>query len=137
MLQLVSEQHNVSFETLYRAMRICEAFLSLVQSVEIPRCEHPQTPDFHLFTPSSKSTVIRMKIRVEEIFGAVADLPPEARARYFTEHDIGPSTRMEVEELMELDWKTISTVENGITQLAQEALELEMKRMHCGSYILR
>ncbi len=78
-----------------------------------------------------------MKIRVEEIFHAVADLSVEARARYFAERGVDSTTRREVEALVAFDSSDSISLDRDIGQVAQRALaRLEPKDMLCGPYRL-
>jgi hypothetical protein len=44
-----------------------------------------------------------MNARFAEMFHRLADLPPDARAHYFDEHEVDPGTRREMEELLAHD----------------------------------
>jgi serine/threonine protein kinase len=73
--------------------------------------------------------------RIQELFHAVADLPEEARGRYFAERDIDAPTRREVEALLAFDSKSSTSLERDIGQVAQGALaRLELKDAMCGPY---
>ena len=78
-----------------------------------------------------------MKARVEELFHSVADLSAEARARYFTEHNVDDGTLKEVEALLVFDSPTNTSLEKDISQVAEGALaRLEPKDTRCGPYRL-
>jgi serine/threonine protein kinase len=78
-----------------------------------------------------------MRPRLEELFHAIADLPPEARERYFTDHQIDGNTRREVEELLALDASFDASLEKDIGQVAQGALSrLDPVGLRCGPYRL-
>jgi serine/threonine protein kinase len=75
--------------------------------------------------------------RAEEIFNHVADLPTEARDRYFCEQNVEPAMRRKVEALVALDSGSGISLDNNISQVAQRALaQFEPKVMHCGAYQL-
>ena len=78
-----------------------------------------------------------MRIPVEELFHAVADLSAGARARYFSEHDIDPKTQKEVEELLAFDSHTNSSLKRDIGRVALGALaRAEPQDLKCGPYHL-
>ena len=79
-----------------------------------------------------------MMTSVEEVFHAVADLPAEARARYFDERAVDARTRQEVEALLAFDSGSSSSLDNDIGRVAGRALsQYEVKDMLCGPYRLR
>jgi len=79
-----------------------------------------------------------MKTRVEELFHAVADLPPEARAGYFADHNIDANTRGAVEGLLAFDSPAGTTLDREIGQVALGALSrVEGRDLRCGPYCLR
>ena len=78
-----------------------------------------------------------MRIAVEGLFHEVADLPVEARARYFTERNIGAMTRREVEALVVFDSRSNTLLERDIGTVAQGALaRLVPNGLQCGPYRL-
>jgi serine/threonine protein kinase/tetratricopeptide (TPR) repeat protein len=80
-----------------------------------------------------------MRVQVEEVFHAIADLSVEARLRYFAENDIDERTRSEVEELAEFDSDSdfSAALLRDIGQVAQGALALvEPQNLPCGPYHL-
>jgi len=78
-----------------------------------------------------------MRSRVEELFHDIADLPIEARARYFTEHNINANTRREVEQLVAYDSPSTVTIGEDIGQIAEKALSrFHPEGMRCGPYQL-
>ncbi|MBZ5619004.1 MAG: serine/threonine protein kinase [Acidobacteriia bacterium] len=78
-----------------------------------------------------------MRMRTEELFHEVAELSEEARRRYFAEHDVDATSRKEVEELLEFDLRSSSTLEWSIGQVAQSILaRSEPKELLCGPYSL-
>src|SRR4051794_3447447 len=78
-----------------------------------------------------------MRMRVEEAFHAVADLPDEDRARYLEDSAIGAATRVEVEELVEFDSFANTSLMRDISHVARRAVARhETKGMQCGPYRL-
>ncbi len=78
-----------------------------------------------------------MNARVRELFHELSDLDPEARARYFAEHEIDHETRSEVEELLAFDSGASTVLERDIAAAASRALpQLEGKGWRCGPYRL-
>jgi serine/threonine protein kinase len=78
-----------------------------------------------------------MRINVDELFHAVANLSPEARRRYFTEQNIDTSACREVEELLAFDSPSNDALELHIRQVADRVLaSLEPKALQCGPYLL-
>jgi tRNA A-37 threonylcarbamoyl transferase component Bud32/tetratricopeptide (TPR) repeat protein len=78
-----------------------------------------------------------MKNRVEEIFHELADLPVDARARYFTRQGIDTKTRSEVEALLLFDAASNTSLERDIEQVAQRALaRFEPKGMLSRRYLI-
>jgi len=79
-----------------------------------------------------------MRTHVEELFHAVADLPPDARARYFADRDVNAATRIEVEALVEFDSSASVSLQKDIGEAADRALaRLDQKDILCGPYRLR
>jgi eukaryotic-like serine/threonine-protein kinase len=77
------------------------------------------------------------RARVEETFNRVADLPREARSLYFTEQDIEPSIRNEVEALVAFDSGLHISLDGNISLVAERVLaQFGSKDMHCGPYQL-
>ncbi|HEY3839602.1 MAG TPA: serine/threonine-protein kinase [Bryobacteraceae bacterium] len=64
-----------------------------------------------------------MKAEVESLFHELADLPVEARSRYFAEHEVDEDTRREVERLLSFDSGESSPLESDIRAAASRALE--------------
>ena len=78
-----------------------------------------------------------MKVRVEEIFHAVADLSAEARAKYFAERNVDGATRNEVEQLVAFDSRSTGVLDQEIGRVALGALALaEPQQLLCGPYRL-
>jgi serine/threonine protein kinase len=77
------------------------------------------------------------RVRVEEIFHQVADMPVEARSRYFASQNIEPATQDEVQALVAFDSGASTSLEKNIGLVAGWALAyVEPKGMHCGPYRL-
>ena len=55
-----------------------------------------------------------MNIRVNELFHEVADMTLAARARYFAEHGVDDDTRGELEELLQFDSDSTTSLERDI-----------------------
>ena len=64
-----------------------------------------------------------MRVRVEELFHAVADFSEGARRRYFAEQNIDDRTRSEVEALLAFDVTRTSTLDAEIASAAKSALQ--------------
>src|SRR5258708_1265759 len=78
-----------------------------------------------------------MRNRVEEMFHAIADLPAEARARYFSERNVDATTRREVEGLVAFDSPSTSSMDCSIARVALRTLtRIEPKALPCGPYRL-
>ena len=78
-----------------------------------------------------------MRAQIDEIFHAVADLPPDRRARYFAEHGIDANVRREVEELVECDSHPTAALCGNIGQIARWTLShVESEGIRCGRYEL-
>jgi serine/threonine protein kinase len=78
-----------------------------------------------------------MSAQIEEIFHAVADLPPDRRARYFVEHGIDSSIRSEVEQLLAFDSYSTASLRGNIGDVAQWTLtHVKSKGIRCGQYEL-
>jgi serine/threonine protein kinase len=85
----------------------------------------------------SEKCGIEWRIRVEEIFNQVADLPVDAQRRYFAQHDFEPTIQKEVEALLALDSGLSFSLEGNIGLVAQGALEqFQLKGTHYGPYRL-
>lgn len=79
-----------------------------------------------------------MNGRVKELFHELADLPPEARARYFTEHPVDDETRREVDQLLAFDSGASALLMRDISMAASRSLpQLDPKGWRCGPYLLR
>jgi serine/threonine-protein kinase len=65
-----------------------------------------------------------MKTRVQRLFHEVADLSKEARARYFTRNGIDPRSQREVEELLEFDQGSATSLKRALGWVAHDALAL-------------
>jgi serine/threonine protein kinase/tetratricopeptide (TPR) repeat protein len=77
------------------------------------------------------------RIRVEQVFNHVADLPVEARNRYFHEQDIEPAIRREVEAIVGFDSGSRLSLQENISLVATRALaQFEPAVMRCGAYEL-
>src|SRR4051794_32464394 len=78
-----------------------------------------------------------MRIRVEKVFHAVADLPEKSRVRFFEEHNIHGNTRREVEELVLFDLASTFSFEREIGHVATAAIErFDHSGSQCGPYHL-
>lgn len=77
-----------------------------------------------------------MRVRVQELFHALADLPEEDRLKYFAENDIQPKTQAELNELLSFDSQCTTSLEMDIGQAAVSALEAESRELLCGAYRL-
>jgi tetratricopeptide (TPR) repeat protein len=78
-----------------------------------------------------------MKVEVEQIFHALADLSPEARAQYLAEHRIDAEIRCEVEALLKFDAGASTFLMRDVSVAASQALpQLESKGWRCGPYRL-
>ena len=78
-----------------------------------------------------------MRTVVEEIFFHVADLPADARARYFAEQQVAEQTRREVEALLAFDGGSVKFFDTGISQVAERAIaRLNLPGSKCGRYLL-
>src|ERR1700722_12867933 len=78
-----------------------------------------------------------MRNRVEEVFHAIADLPAEARSRYFAECHVDATTRREVEGLVAFDSPSTSSLDGSIGRAAVRTLtQMEPKPLPCGPYRL-
>ena len=78
-----------------------------------------------------------MNVEVERLFHEVADLPAAERTRYFTEHDVSPDTRSEVEALLEFDPRASEFLQHDVSVAAVRALpQLEANGLRCGPYRL-
>jgi tetratricopeptide (TPR) repeat protein/predicted Ser/Thr protein kinase len=78
-----------------------------------------------------------MNAPVQELFHEVADLSPDARTRYFAEHDVDEETRREVEALLAFDSGASDFLLHGMSLATSRALpQLEGKGRRCGPYRL-
>ena len=78
-----------------------------------------------------------MNERVKEVFHELADLPSEARARYFSEHPIDAETRKEVEEILAFDSGASAFLMRDVSMAASLSLpQLEPSGWRCGPYRL-
>ena len=78
-----------------------------------------------------------MKVEVEQLFHALADLSAEARAQYLAEHNINAETRREVEALLTFDSGASTFLMRDVSIAAGRALpQLENKGWLCGPYRL-
>jgi len=78
-----------------------------------------------------------MSAAFDDLFNEMADLSPEARARYFDEHDIDRATRLEIEELLRFDGESSSALRNYIRELARVAVgRFDPEGTNCGAYRL-
>ena len=78
-----------------------------------------------------------MRAEVEALFHETADLSPEARTRYFVEHEVDEDTRREVEALLAFDSQASSLLQRDISVAASRALpQLEARGRRCGPYRL-
>ena len=78
-----------------------------------------------------------MNIRVNELFHEVADMTLAARARYFAEHGVDDDTRGELEELLQFDSDSTTSLERDIGEVALGTLaRMERPDRRCGPYVL-
>jgi serine/threonine-protein kinase len=71
------------------------------------------------------------------LFDAVADLSVTERARYFADHQVNPSTRQDVEELLAFDGASDTPLERQVGQVAAAALDhIEQSGRRYGPYRL-
>jgi hypothetical protein len=76
-------------------------------------------------------------VRLRELFDAVADLSVTARTRYFADHQVNPSTRQDVEELLAFDGASGTSLERQVGQFAAAALDhIEQSGRRYGPYRL-
>jgi len=88
-----------------------------------------------LFYEIAKGRSVR--VRVEEIFHALADFSQDARRRYFAEQKIDERTRNEVEALLAFDTATSFPLDAEIGLEAKRALErFDAMGRRCGAYQL-
>lgn len=69
-------------------------------------------------------SVDAMKTRVQKLFHEMADLSVEARERYFMRNGVDPRSRSEVEDLLEFDQGSATSLENALGWVARDALAL-------------
>ena len=60
-----------------------------------------------------------MRTSLGDVFYQVADLSTEARSRYFSEHGVDERIRSEVEAMLAVDSRTISSLDRNIGLIAQ------------------
>src|SRR5437879_2228414 len=79
-----------------------------------------------------------MNARVEDLFHEVAALSPDARTRYFAEHEVDEDIRQEVEALLAFDSGASSFLLRDVSMAASRSLppQLEPKGWRCGPYRL-
>ena len=78
-----------------------------------------------------------MNDRVKDLFHDLADLTPDARARYFAEHPVDDPTRHEVEELLAFDEGASAFLVRGVSIAASRSLpQLDPQGWRCGPYRL-
>jgi len=78
-----------------------------------------------------------VETRVQELFHEVADLSPEARNQYFTEHGIDTTTRQKVEALLAFDDSSLTSLSSDVSKIAQSVLSgIAPKQVNCGPYRL-
>lgn len=78
-----------------------------------------------------------MKAEIEKLFHELADQPPEARERYFAEHEVDGSTRQEVEALLAFDSGASTYLQRDVSIAASRALPLlDANGWRCGLYRL-
>jgi tetratricopeptide (TPR) repeat protein/predicted Ser/Thr protein kinase len=78
-----------------------------------------------------------MNARIEELFHEVADLPADARSRYFSEHCVDQDTRQEVEALLDFDSGASAFLLRDVAVAASRSLpQLEANVSRCGPYRL-
>jgi hypothetical protein len=65
---------------------------------------------------------IEWRVRVEEIFHQVADLPGEARSQYFAEQHVEPAIQAGVEALLAFDSASDNSLDRDIGLVAERAL---------------
>lgn len=77
-----------------------------------------------------------MNARLAEMFHRLADLPPDARARYFVEHEVDPDTRREVEELLAHDSSDAGWFSQPVGISARAYLDDHVRGTLCGPFRL-
>ena len=77
-----------------------------------------------------------MNTVVQQLFHALADLSPEARARYFEEYPTDDQTRREVEELLAFDSDAHPFFTKGVALAASSYLSDFESQWRCGPYRL-
>ena len=78
-----------------------------------------------------------MRPEVAELFDKLADLPTEARARYFAEHPVDAATRQEVEELLAHDATEADPLTQSIAVTAAQAFQrMDATGARCGAFRL-
>ena len=78
-----------------------------------------------------------MNAQVQQLFHALADLPPEARARYLDEHPMDDQVRQEVEALLAFDSDQNRSLTNAVSLVASSCLADFDSARRCGPYRLR
>lgn len=79
-----------------------------------------------------------MRNEVEDLFHRLADLPHEARARYFQEDNSDKGTLEEVTALLQFDSGATDSLDSNIAEVAEWAIErLDVDPSLCGPYRLR
>jgi Tol biopolymer transport system component len=73
---------------------------------------------------------------VVELFHDLADLPPEARARFLSDHPSGPETRRDVEGLLAYDGPDVDPLSPSIAVAARALLESDAVGARCGAFRL-
>jgi len=78
-----------------------------------------------------------MNARLEQIFHDLADLPPDARSRYYERHAVHPTLQSEVEALLAFDANSALSFSTHIREVAQRILDsFDSKDVLCGPYRL-
>lgn len=77
-----------------------------------------------------------MSPEVAALFRVLVDLPPEARASYFADHDVEPHTRREVEELLAHDSTDGDRLSMIVGTASRSLLQAAAVGMRCGAFRL-
>jgi serine/threonine protein kinase len=87
---------------------------------------------------TSGSSAPLLSRNAEDVFHAIADLPEEARARYFAEREIDITTQDEVRALLDFDLEGSFALRAPVAAVAGRAITgLEPNDIRCGPYRLK
>jgi len=73
---------------------------------------------------------------IESLFRSVADLTPDQRSTYYTEHHVDPLLQKEVERLLQFDQEDPHDIQSAIGEMAASAVDPNVGRK-CGPYVLK